>query len=79
MYSVDIEPNKEERQEKLDQDFDRPFCPPWDVKECIPNDFPSLDTGIDLHEWYDEGRSAAAEADIVHNRTIRGYRQKNDE
>lgn len=75
MQSVDIEPNNEEKWEKLAQDFERPFSPPLDVKEVIPSDYPSLDSGIDAHEWYDEGRSGAAESDIVKSRTVLGYRK----
>lgn len=74
MQSVDIEPNAEERLEKLQQDFEKPFSPPVDIKEPIPKDSPELDTGIDAHEWYDEGASGAAEVTPPRKRSILAYR-----
>lgn len=73
MLSLDLGPNKEEKLEKLASDYDKPFCPPIGVKEYIPSDYPSLDTGIDAHEWYDEGRSGAAEADFLRNKVVISY------
>ena len=73
MQSVDIEPNSEERLEKLDQDFETPFSPPADIKELITKDYPSLDTGIDEHEWYDSGATIASSADIVKNQMVLKY------
>lgn len=70
MYSVDIEPNIEERLEKLEQDFENPFSPPIDVMEQIPKDYPALDTGIDGHEWYDVGATIASVTDIIENKTV---------
>lgn len=75
MQSVDIEPNKEERLEKLPQDFDKPFCPPSDIKEKIPKDYPSLDTNVDEHEWYDAGATIASMADIIRNKAVLKYRR----
>lgn len=75
MHSVDIEPNKEERLEKLEQDFDKPFCPPTDIREAIPKNHPSLDTGVDEHEWYDVGATIASVADIIKNKAVLKYRR----
>ncbi|MBI2009478.1 hypothetical protein HYS84_03700 [Candidatus Saccharibacteria bacterium] len=75
MQSVDIEPNKEEKLEKLEQDWDKPFSPPALVeeRERLPKNHPALDTGIDAHEWYDEGRAGAAEIPDTPKRVILGY------
>jgi hypothetical protein len=73
MYSLDIEPNKEEELEKLQQDFERPFCPPCDIEEIITKDHPSLDSGIDGHEWYDSGATIASMADIMKNGIVLRY------
>lgn len=75
MQSVDIEPNKEERLEKLEQDFEKPFSPPVDIKELIPKDYPSLDTNVDEHEWYDVGATIASGADIIWNKVVLKYRR----
>jgi len=61
MQSVDIEAGEEEKLEKLEQDFNKPFSSPDGIVDHIPKDHPSLDSGIDPQEWYDEGRSGAAE------------------
>ena len=73
MQSLDIEPNEEERLEKLDQDYDTPFSAPSDIKELIPKDYPSLDTGVDRHEWYDVGATIASVTDIIKNKTVLKY------
>lgn len=75
MQSLDIEPNAEERLEKLEQDYDKPFSPPLDIKERISKDYPSLDTGIDEHEWYDVGATIASAADIIKNKVVLKYRR----
>ncbi|PJE65517.1 hypothetical protein COU91_01230 [Candidatus Saccharibacteria bacterium CG10_big_fil_rev_8_21_14_0_10_47_8] len=75
MQSVDIEPNAEEKLERLKGDFDKPFSPPVDIKEKIPKDYPSLDTGIDEHEWYDVGATIASAADIIKNKVVLKYRR----
>jgi len=75
MQSVDIEPNKEERLEKLAQDFGTPFSPPVDIKELIPKDYPSLDTGVDEDEWYNAGATIASVADIIKNKVVLKYRR----
>jgi hypothetical protein len=61
--SVDEEPDKEEKEEKLPEDNSKPFSPPSDVKGQgrLPKDHPNLDTDIDEDEWYGEGGNAAAE------------------
>lgn len=59
MQSLDEETNDEENEEKLDQDYSRPFSPPSGVRDDITVDDPALDTGVDPHEWYDEGRTNA--------------------
>lgn len=73
MQSLDMEPNKEEKLEKLDQDYDKPFSPPADIRELISKDYPSLDTGVDEHEWYDAGATVASVTDIIKNKTVLKY------
>lgn len=73
MQSLDIEPNDEEKLEKLQQDFDKPFSPPTDIEEGIPKDYPSLDTNIDEHEWYDVGATIASESEMSKNPEVLGY------
>ncbi len=73
MQSVDIEPNKEEKLEKLNQDYDKPFSPPVDIKELISKDHPSLDSGVDEHEWYDVGATIASVTDIIKNNVVLKY------
>lgn len=60
--SVDEEPNKEEKLEKLSEDHAKPFSPPPDIKgqDRLPKDHPDLDTDVDEDEWYGEGSNAAA-------------------
>ena len=55
-------PNDEEKEEKLDQDYDTPFSEPDDVpgQGKLPPDDPSLDTDVDEDEWYSEGQASAA-------------------
>lgn len=60
MLSLDQQANDEENQQKLANDDSRPFSPPDDAQDNIPPDDPALDTGIDSHQWYDEGREGAA-------------------
>ena len=46
----------------LPQDNGRPADPPEeDDDRTLPADYPALDTNIDAHELYDEGRAGAAE------------------
>lgn len=62
MTSLDNQPNDEEKEEKLDQDFDPPFSPPDDIsgQGRMAKDDPSKDSGMDEDEWYQEGENAAA-------------------
>lgn len=64
MQGDDIEPNKEEKQEKLDQDFDRPFAAPSDASNNVPKDYPTNDTDIDETEWYQEGGASASSTEF---------------
>lgn len=61
--SLDEEPDKEEKQQKLPEDDGRPFSPPSDIKGQgrLPKDHPDLDTDVDEDEWYDSGVNAATE------------------
>lgn len=63
MQSLDDNPNEEEKLEKLDQDFDKPFSPPSDIKGQgrLARDHPDLDTDVDEDEWYDKGVNAASD------------------
>ena len=58
----DEEKSEEEKQEKLDQDYDPPFSPAEDIKSGrqLSKEDPHLDDGADPDEWYQEGASAAA-------------------
>jgi hypothetical protein len=73
MYSLDEETNDEEDQEKEAQDFSKPLSPPEGVQDTIPKDYPELDTNMDTQEWYDEGRSGAAEVSDPGSRGVLGY------
>lgn len=42
-------------------DHAKPFSPPDDVNETIPSEHQALDTGLDSHEWCDEGPGGATE------------------
>jgi hypothetical protein len=72
-YSLDEETNDEEKQEKESQDFGTPFSPPEGIQDTIPKDYPELDTNMDSQEWYDEGRSGAAEVSDPGNQGVLGY------
>jgi hypothetical protein len=61
MPPITPEPNDEERQEKLEDDFDPPFSPPDDVSQGLSDDNQVTDTNLDSQEFYDEGLSGAAE------------------
>ena len=79
MHSVDIEPNKEEKLEKLAQDFAKPFSPPFDIAEHIPKDYPSLDTNVDEHEWYDAGATVSSVAELLTGNSVLGYKRPLDQ
>jgi hypothetical protein len=72
-YSLDEETNDEEDLEKEDQDYSTPFSPPEGTKDTIPKDYPELDTNMDSQEWYDEGRSGAAEVSDPGSQGVMGY------
>jgi hypothetical protein len=72
-YSLDEEASDEEKLEKEDQDFSKPFSPPEGVQDTIPKDYPELDTNMDSQEWYDEGRSGAAGVSDPGNQGVLGY------
>jgi hypothetical protein len=78
MYSLDEETNDEEDQEKEAQDFSRPASPPDGVQDTIPKDHPAVDTNMDSQEWYDEGRSGAAEVSDPGSRGVLGYTPTDD-
>jgi hypothetical protein len=65
MQSLDDNGSDEEKMEKLDQDYERPFSEPTDIpgQGKIQRDDPSLDTDVDEDEWYSEGRAAASGSD----------------
>jgi hypothetical protein len=72
-YSLDEEANDEEKLEKETQDFGTPFSPPAGTQDTIPKDYPELDTNMDSQEWYDEGRSGAAEVSDTGSQGVLGY------
>jgi hypothetical protein len=74
MQSLDDNAGDEEKHEKLDQDFDKPFSEPTDIpgQGAIPRDDPSLDSDVDADEWYSEGRADASGS----NTSTRGGKRK---
>lgn len=68
-----IEPNDEEKQEQLPNDFSTPFSPPSGVQDNTDDTHPQADTNIDSQERYDEGISGASETNDPGNRGILGY------
>ncbi len=79
MYSLDEETNDEENQEKEAQDYTHPASPPDGVQDTIPKDHPAVDTNMDTQEWYDEGRSGAAEVTDPGSRGVLGYTRPGDD
>lgn len=63
MPPIDPEPNEEERLQKLDQDFDKPFSPPDDIqKGADPSTtHPATDTNTDDTQTYNEGPTGGGE------------------
>ncbi len=55
-----IGPNKEEKREKLAEDYETPFSPPLDMPDAVPVDYPTKDTDMDSTEWYQSGGGAAS-------------------
>jgi hypothetical protein len=68
-----IEPNDEERQEKLPNDYSTPFSPPSGVKDNADDTHPEADTNVDSHERYDEGISGAMEVDDRSGSIVQSY------
>jgi hypothetical protein len=68
-----IEPNDEEKQEKLPNDFSTPFSPPSGIADTSDDTHPEADTNVDSQERYDEGISAASGVDDPGNRGVLGY------
>jgi hypothetical protein len=80
------EPNAEERQEELPQDYQTPFSPPADANDdtsdgaqtTYPTD-PATDTGIQEEEIYDEGPYGASQLpDPKGQSNVVGYRPPKD-
>jgi hypothetical protein len=69
-----IEPNDEEKQEKLPNDFDTPFSPPSGIQDLTDDTHPDADTNVDSMEQYDEGISGASEVSDPGSRGILGYK-----
>jgi hypothetical protein len=61
MQPRDEEVSDEEKQEKLDQDYQPPFSPAEDIKggRRLSKQDPHLDENADSDEWYQEGAAAA--------------------
>ena len=59
-----IGPNQEEKEEKLEGDYDTPFSPPQDTPSQIPKDYPTKDTDMDDTEWYQDGDSTASSTEF---------------
>jgi hypothetical protein len=68
-----IEPNDEEKQEKLANDFSTPFSPPSGIQDNSDDTHPEADTNVDEQERYDEGISGASGVDDPGDRGISGY------
>lgn len=73
-----IEPNDEEKQEQLPNDFSTPFSPPSGVQDNTDDTHPATDTNIDPQEQYDEGISGASEVNDPGSRGILGYTPPSD-
>lgn len=56
-------PNDEEKQEKLDQDYDPPFSLPADVGHRLDPTDPRTDGELDSQELYDAGADVASGAE----------------
>jgi hypothetical protein len=75
-----IEPNDEEKQEQLPNDFGTPFSPPSGIKDNTDDTHPEADTNVDSMERYDEGISGAMEVDDHSDSAVVGYNPpKNDD
>lgn len=59
-----IEPNKEEKEEKLPEDYETPFSPPQDMPNNVPKDYPTKDTDMDETEWYQNGGAVASSTEF---------------
>jgi hypothetical protein len=68
-----IEPNDEEKQEKLPNDFSTPFSPPSGIQDNSDDTHPEADSNVDSQERYDEGISGASGVDDPGNRGVAGY------
>ena len=70
MQPYDEEKSAEEKQEKLDQDYDPPFSPAEDIKSDrqLSKEDPHLDDGTDSDEWYQEGAAAAGGVPVEENK-----------
>lgn len=73
-----IEPNKEEKLEKEDQDYETPFSFPYDAKGRVAKDHPTTDDELDSQQLYDEGLSATAGVDesAPKRSKVTGYKPK---
>ena len=47
---------------QLPDENNTPFSLPNDVPKAMPVDYPALDSGVDLHEAYDEGLDDAVDS-----------------
>jgi hypothetical protein len=68
-----IEPNDEEKQEMLPNDFSTPFSPPSGIQDTTDDTHPDADTDLDEQERYDAGISSASGVDDSGNQGILGY------
>lgn len=68
-----IEPNDEEKQEKLPNDFSTPFSPPSGIQDNSDDTHPETDTNVDSQERYNEGISGAGGVDDPGSRGVAGY------
>ena len=74
-----MEPNDEEKQEKLANDFSTPFSPPSGIQDNTDDTHPQADTNVDSQERYDEGISGASGVDDPGDRGVQGYSPLNDD
>jgi hypothetical protein len=68
-----MEPNDEEKQEQLPNDYSTPFSPPSGIQDTTDDTHPDADTDLDEQERYDAGISAASGADDPGSRGVLGY------
>jgi hypothetical protein len=74
-----MEPNDEEKQEKLPNDYSTPFSPPSGIQDNKVDTHPAADANLDSTQQYNEGISGAAEISDPGSRGVLGYAPPTDD